>query len=65
MDRVEINMTLGEEQLMSIFNVNDGQYRCPNSQQGYTGFTTWTEFGLGHAWFAEEIEALKSLMTTN
>ena len=21
----------------SIFNVNDGQYRCPNAQQGYTG----------------------------
>ena len=44
----------------SIFNVNDGQYRCPNSQQGYTGFTTWTR---GLAWamlgFAEEIEALE------
>ena len=24
----------------SIFNVNDGNYRCPNSQQGYSGFTT-------------------------
>ena len=44
----------------SIFNVNDGQYRCPNAQQGYTGFTTWTR---GLAWamlgFAEEIEALE------
>lgn len=43
----------------SIFNVNDGQYRCPNSQQGYTGFSTWTR---GLAWamcgFAEELEAL-------
>jgi hypothetical protein len=44
----------------SVFNVNDGQYRCPNAQQGYTGFTTWTR---GLAWamlgFAEELEALE------
>ena len=31
----------------SIFNVNDGSYRCPNSQQGYSPFTTWTR---GLAW---------------
>lgn len=41
----------------SIFNVKDGNFRCPNSQQGYSGFTTWTR---GLAWamcgFAEEIE---------
>lgn len=41
----------------SIFNTNDGNFRCPNSQQGYTGFTTWTR---GLAWamcgFAEELE---------
>jgi unsaturated chondroitin disaccharide hydrolase len=41
----------------SIFNTNDGNYRCPNSQQGYSGFSTWTR---GLAWamcgFAEEIE---------
>jgi len=40
-----------------IFNINDGAYRCPNSQQGYTGFSTWTR---GLAWallgFAEELE---------
>jgi unsaturated chondroitin disaccharide hydrolase len=40
-----------------IFNVNDGNYRCPNSQQGYTGFSTWTR---GLAWavcgFAESLE---------
>ncbi|HZY80559.1 MAG TPA: glycosyl hydrolase [Cyclobacteriaceae bacterium] len=41
----------------SVFNVKDGNYRCPNSQQGYTGFSTWTR---GLAWaicgFAEELE---------
>jgi hypothetical protein len=31
----------------SIFNVHDGAYRCPNSQQGYSPFTTWTR---GLAW---------------
>jgi unsaturated chondroitin disaccharide hydrolase len=30
-----------------IFNTNDGNYRCPNSQQGFTGFSTWTR---GLAW---------------
>ena len=46
----------------SIFNVNDGNFRCPNSQQGYTGFSTWTR---GLAWamlgFAEEMELLETL----
>lgn len=46
----------------SIFNINDGKYRCPNSQQGYSGFTTWTR---GLAWamlgFAEELEFLATL----
>ena len=44
----------------SIFNVKDGNFRCPNSQQGYSGFTTWTR---GLAWamcgFAEQLEWLK------
>jgi unsaturated chondroitin disaccharide hydrolase len=43
----------------SIFNVKDGNFRCPNSQQGYSGFTTWTR---GLAWamcgFAEQLEWL-------
>ena len=41
----------------SIFNVKDGNFRCPNSQQGYSGLTTWTR-GLGWAMcgFAEELE---------
>jgi hypothetical protein len=41
----------------SIFNVKDGNFRCPNSQQGYSGFSTWTR---GLAWamcgFAEQLE---------
>lgn len=46
----------------SIFNVNDGNYRCPNSQQGYSPFTTWTR---GLAWamlgFAEQLEFIETL----
>ena len=46
----------------SVFNPNDGNFRCPNSQQGYTGFSTWTR---GLAWamlgFAEELEFLETL----
>ena len=46
----------------AIFNTNDGAYRCPNSQQGYSGLTTWTR---GQAWaiagFPEELEVLETL----
>lgn len=46
----------------SVFNPNDGRFRCPNSQQGYSGFTTWTR---GLAWamvgFAEELEFLRTV----
>src|SRR5450432_3774253 len=46
----------------SIFNTNDGNYRCPNSQQGYSGFSTWTR---GLAWamcgFAEQLEFFDTL----
>jgi hypothetical protein len=49
----------------SIFNVNDGNFRCPNAQQGYSGFSTWTR---GLAWamlgFAEELELLDTLPET-
>lgn len=43
----------------SVFNVTDGSYRCPSSQQGYAPFTTWTR---GLAWVllgcAEQLEWL-------
>ncbi|MDA2923593.1 glycosyl hydrolase [Acidobacteria bacterium AH-259-L09] len=46
----------------SIFNLNDGSYRCPSSQQGFSPFTTWTR---GLAWimcgYAEELEFLDTL----
>lgn len=45
----------------SIFNVSDGNFRCPNSQQGYSPFTTWTR---GAAWiitgYAEQLEFLQT-----
>lgn len=46
----------------SLFNLNDGNYRAPNSQQGFSPFTTWTR---GLAWcitgYAEELEFLATL----
>ena len=46
----------------SIFNTNDGNFRCPNSQQGYSPFSTWTR---GLAWamcgFAEQLEFLDAI----
>lgn len=46
----------------AIFNINDGQFRCPGSQQGFSPFTTWTR---GLAWamcgFAEQLEFVEIL----
>jgi unsaturated chondroitin disaccharide hydrolase len=46
----------------SIFNLNDGAYRCPNSQQGFSPFTTWTR---GLAWImlgaAEQLEFIAAV----
>ncbi|MBZ5725789.1 MAG: glycoside hydrolase family 88 protein [Acidobacteriia bacterium] len=46
----------------SVFNPNDGRYRCPSSQQGYSPFSTWTR---GLAWamcgFAELLEFFDTL----
>ncbi len=50
----------------SIFNRNDGQFRCPSSQQGYSPFTTWTR---GAAWiicgYAEQLEFLDTVKGTD
>ena len=46
----------------AVFNTTDGAYRCPNSQQGYSPFSTWTR---GLAWamcgFAEQLEFLRTV----
>lgn len=46
----------------AVFNTVSGVFRCPNSQQGYSPFSTWTR---GLAWaicgFAEQIEFVGSL----
>jgi unsaturated chondroitin disaccharide hydrolase len=46
----------------SLFDVVDGSYRCPSSQQGYAPFSTWTR---GLAWamlgFAEQLEWLDTV----
>ena len=46
----------------SIFNVTNGVYRCPSTQQGYAPFSTWTR---GHAWillgYTEQLEFVQSL----
>jgi hypothetical protein len=45
-----------------IFNVKDGNFRCPSTQQGYSAFSTWTR---GLAWamcgFAEELEWIETM----
>ena len=45
----------------SVFNCNDGRYRCPSTQQGYSPFSTWTR---GLAWiiagFPEQLEYLET-----
>ena len=50
----------------SIFNTKDGNFRCPNSQQGFSGFTTWTR-GLSWAMlgFPEELECFATLTDNN
>jgi unsaturated chondroitin disaccharide hydrolase len=58
-DRYDLRGRVAHE---SIFDVNDGRYRCPNTQQGYSPFSTWTR---GLAWamlgFAEQLEFLEAL----
>ncbi|PWU10737.1 MAG: glycosyl hydrolase [Verrucomicrobia bacterium] len=58
-DRYDVRGRVAHE---SIFNLNDGSYRCPSTQQGYSPFSTWTR---GLAWiilgYAEQLEFLSSL----
>ncbi len=46
----------------TIFNVNNGTYRCANTQQGYSPFSTWTR---GLAWifsgYPELIEYIETV----
>jgi hypothetical protein len=46
----------------SLFNARNGSYRGPNSQQGYSPFSTWTR-GLSWAMlgFAEQLEFVETL----
>jgi hypothetical protein len=58
-DRFDVRGRVAHE---SLFNVVNGSYRGPSTQQGYSPFTTWTR---GLAWamlgFAEQLEFLASL----
>jgi hypothetical protein len=58
-DRYDVSGRTAHE---SIFNIKDGKYRCPGTQQGYSGFSTWTR---GLAWamcgFSEELELIDVL----
>jgi hypothetical protein len=61
-DRFDVRGRVAHE---SLFNVANGTYRGPSSQQGYSPFTTWTR---GLAWamlgFAEQLEFLDTLPGT-
>jgi unsaturated chondroitin disaccharide hydrolase len=58
-DRYDVRGRVAHE---SVFNRNDGQFRCPSSQQGYSPFTTWTR---GAGWiicgYAEQLEFLDTV----
>jgi hypothetical protein len=46
----------------AVFNITNGHFRCPSTQQGYSPFSTWTR---GLAWalcgFPEQLEFLNTL----
>ena len=52
----------GASRTKSLFNAANGTYRGPNTQQGYSPFSTWTR---GLAWamlgFAEQLEFIETL----
>lgn len=61
-DRYDVRGRTSHE---SIFNIRNGSFRCPSTQQGYSPFSTWTR---GLAWavlgFAEQLEYLAKLPDT-
>jgi unsaturated chondroitin disaccharide hydrolase len=61
-ERRDIYDVSGRTAHESIFNIKDGNFRCPGTQQGYSGFSTWTR---GLAWamcgFTEQIEWLDAI----
>jgi unsaturated chondroitin disaccharide hydrolase len=62
-DRYDVRGRVAHE---SIFNRQDGQFRCPSTQQGYSPFSTWTR---GAAWilcgYAEQLEFLDTVKGTD
>jgi hypothetical protein len=58
-DRFDVRGRVAHE---SLFNVANGSYRGPSTQQGYSPFSTWTR---GLAWamlgFAEQLEFIETL----
>jgi len=58
-DRYDVRGRVAHE---SLFNVANGSYRGPSTQQGYSPFSTWTR---GLAWamlgFAEQIEFVETV----
>jgi hypothetical protein len=60
-DHYDTSELAGRTAHEAIFNTNDGNFRCPSSQQGYSPFSTWTR---GLAWamlgFSEQLEFLKT-----
>ena len=57
--------TRGRTTHEAVFNTTSGLFRCPNSQQGYSPFSTWTR---GLAWalcgYAEQLEFAGHLLRT-
>jgi hypothetical protein len=50
----------------TIFNVSDGQYRCPCAQQGYSPYSTWTRgLGWGLLGFAELLEYFAGCLSSS
>src|SRR5436309_7916053 len=58
-DRFDVRGRVAHE---SLFNIANGSYRGPSTQQGYSPFSTWTR---GLAWamlgFAEQLEFIETL----